>query len=193
VDNFLAAIRTRSPVRLLAILPVNDILPGNWGWAASVLRGTSHARHRRPVFLHSSPATFVHSPLHSSSRRGWRDRSMLSGRPRLPCHGQASARRRPPNFTISPPDQRRPATWAWPRSAPKRASHAPAVHEPQRRPWPGHRGAMGRTPPGADQPQPGYDPVALVATHLPTESTRQDHEGSHFSPGLEVTLPGQSL
>lgn len=39
---------------------------------------------RHPSYLHGSFTTVVHSPLYSSPRRGWRDRSVLSGRPRLP-------------------------------------------------------------------------------------------------------------
>ena len=168
------------------------------GWAARGLPG----RRPRPappsgVFAQFT-SNLVHRPLHSSSRRGWRDRSVLSCRPRLPAraavavlphaefHDLFAKQRRSPS-------QRRSATSTFSRSTAQRASHALAVHEPQQRCLPGYREALGRAPADALQQQPGYGPAALVATHLPAEPTLQDHEGSRFSPGIEVTFPGQSL
>jgi hypothetical protein len=173
----------------------------------------------------------MHNLLHSSSRRGRRDRSVLSRRPgsrptvaarlRRPSHlehtrltllvrpyrhgretssrstlglmnGQPTsafmARRgtrcRVLNFTICWPSSVAQQRRGCSRSTSKRASHALAVHEPQQRPLPGHREAPGRTPPDAYQPQHGYGPAALLATHLPAKPALQDHEGSHYSPGI---------
>ncbi len=85
--------------------------------------------------------------------------------------------------------------WSGPdRPTSKRASHTPAVHEPQQRSFCGHREALGRTPPGAYQTHPGYGPAVLVATpHHPAEPDLQDHEGSQFSLGMEGTFSAQSL
>ena len=179
--------------------------------------------------------------LHSSSRRGWRDRSVLSRRPRQPSRAAVAAPLRDPYDLTTPtsssgcwpyrhtqeassrihawPDQclarlrvhgrahktpraefpdplavpARSATLTRPRSRSKRASDALAVHEPQQHSLPGHREALGRTPPEAGQHQHGYGPAVLVATHFPAEPASQDHEDSHFPLRIEGTLPRQSL
>ena len=92
VDNYLAQVGTRSPAGIL-------IRPGNWGRAARVSPATSQAPPRHPAYFHSSPATFLHSRLNSSSRRCWRDRSVLSRQPRQSCCGCRSATPPPPSRT----------------------------------------------------------------------------------------------
>jgi len=239
VDNYLAAVRTRSPAGLLAALPVNGIQPGNRGGPPGSSPATSHAPHRHPAYFHSSPATLVHSPytrdlagagvIGACSHAGPGSQAALRFPPRCAIltiwttptssngcwpyrhtqeassgihawpdqclarvHGRAHKKLRA-EFPGPPAIPARSATSTRPRSRSKRASHALAVHEPQQHYLPGHREALGRTPPETGQQQPGYGQAVLVATHLPAEPASQDHEDSHFPLRIEGTLPWQSL
>jgi len=97
VDNYRAPVRTRSPADFLAALPVNGIQPGNWGRAARIFF-PGHILCLAPAsgVFPQFTGNLCTQALHSSSRRGWRDRSVLSRRPRQPSRAAVAAPLRDP-------------------------------------------------------------------------------------------------
>ena len=89
--------RTRSPADFLAALPVNGIQPGNWGRAARIFF-PGHILCLAPAsgVFPQFTGNLCTQALHSSSRRGWRDRSVLSRRPRQPSRAAVAAPLRDP-------------------------------------------------------------------------------------------------
>ena len=120
--------------------PVNGIQPGNRGPGPPVSprpRPISRTGIRR--IFHSSPATFMHNLLHSSSRRGWRDRSVLSRRPRQPRSGRRSC-------YATPPSRARPGPpcWCWPYRHSREASSGSTLGLMNGQPTSGLGGGTGR-------------------------------------------------